>query len=184
MRVTLSILMASQWVSESDCAEWAAQLADPPTPPAPTPAGVDQSADWKSLGGCVGAYSGAERGCVRSHQQPLDGEQSVTVMVQRFRSVAFPEAAHVGNGSASDGLTRPPKRDSGPRRHPESRFLEFGSRSEAATRAAQRASQPFAADKPRPRRDRSWLRPRSDVLRHAAELRGLARPQRARVRSP
>jgi hypothetical protein len=36
--------------SESDSAAWAAQQADPPTPPAPTPPGVDQSADWKSLG--------------------------------------------------------------------------------------------------------------------------------------
>jgi hypothetical protein len=36
--------------SESDCAQWAARLADPPNPPAPTPPGVDQSDDWKSLG--------------------------------------------------------------------------------------------------------------------------------------
>lgn len=37
--------------SSSDCANWAAQLADPPNlPGAPTPPGDDQNADWKPLG--------------------------------------------------------------------------------------------------------------------------------------
>ncbi|MBV8177199.1 MAG: hypothetical protein JO151_21925 [Verrucomicrobia bacterium] len=37
--------------STINCANWALQLADPPNPPpAPTPPGADQNADWKSLG--------------------------------------------------------------------------------------------------------------------------------------
>ena len=47
--------------SITDCANWATQLADPSTPPpAPTPPGDDQAADWKPLG--VWALTQEEKG--------------------------------------------------------------------------------------------------------------------------
>ena len=75
-----------------------------------------------------------------------------------------------GSGAPSDGRIRPPKTDSGPRHHPESRIPEFGSRSEAATRASSEGVTTPVAAELRPRRGRSWLLPRYGVLRHSGRI--------------